>query len=784
MHAEHNPSISSSQPRGLRRFSKPQRDLLNKHNSRAEAIGEPHAPPITNVVWCTRGKQLGSPGLANEDLWRAVILSSLRRGVLMSGTDIDLMAESKLRSWTSRELHGRTSAHRPIWFDPKVRECAPEKRLSGAYIDALWDIVDAHRHGAFVRMTYDEIALHYRVSRATAARYVASWIELGLVDVARTWRKDEGLSSSNRVYGRKAARCFDTNLYRPGPTLLAMGGLAVLDGMPEAKLHSGAKAEWVARAAGRKLRSEIRVDLQARRDDMWNRRSDRTPDPILLSSLNLRQPRPTYVGDIASPPDGGEATQTGLRPVEELATLEPMPTASPAAQRESNSSKNRDDLRTGESSEGQARATGDSIGPLSPRGERQGCSESAASPTWGGLSSETRGDIAALMARLAKGSIHGLIFLLLVACSGACRPAEAVIDDKSTTHRYIFFGPEQGPGGAVAATRSRKHGGNKTTGGAHRSSGRHDSSGARRDWHDHSISGCEWQRKAHAQECADASAAESHDVVTAGGRKTLRCRISDLEEHQDGGLGLSGAISNVGALDMLDQEEQVNEAMEPTEGTITVKDRKKGTLVATCEAQGDAIWARWTFLYPVVVTSRKFVAHKGGETQDVSIETVIPPFGDEPERDPEYGEDVPRYLRTGELNILAQSPGADSIEIELTCRIDHAPEQVEASKRVEATRQALFDRMGNQKKQRAVQKTEPRSADRPFSDAPSVPGHIAPPVMRVPPGGLPEGVDMPKSDLPPEMVKNIDQQFAEMQKAGLDAYGKTTGKPPGEGEAT
>ena len=78
--------------------------------------------------------------------------------------------------------------------------------------------------------------------------------------------------------------------------------------------------------------------------------------------------------------------------------------------------------------------------------------------------------------------------------------------------------------------------------------------------------------------------------------------------------------------------------------------------------------------------------------------------------------------------------------------------------------------------------------DAPKAFAPPVPletlpglSGLTPPSMRMPPQGLPDGVTMPTSDIPPDMQAAVTEQFAQMGQAGADLFQKIKAGEAGPG---
>ena len=109
-------------------------------------------------------------------------------------------------------------------------------------------VIAAFRGGAAgVRLTFDELAGEVGPSRATCVRYVPEMIEAGLLTRINVGRE---------VVGGKMNRANDSNVYQPGPVILA-NWHAVLEGC-SSRVQSGGPNAKRARFAAHELRQDAR----------------------------------------------------------------------------------------------------------------------------------------------------------------------------------------------------------------------------------------------------------------------------------------------------------------------------------------------------------------------------------------------------------------------------------------------------------------------------------------------------------------------------------------------
>lgn len=113
----------------------------------------------------------------------------------------------------------------------------------------------------------------------------------------------------------------------------------------------------------------------------------------------------------------------------------------------------------------------------------------------------------------------------------------------------------------------------------------------------------------------------------------------------------------------------MSNGLQITHGEIPDITPGKREMKLRCTGKGEALHARWTFLFPIVITSRALVGKLGDETlQNVEIMGV--------RCGGEMHKAIPSYVEAGNLDIIVQSPGAETISIVMSCRIEaHAGDE-------------------------------------------------------------------------------------------------------------
>lgn len=103
--------------------------------------------------------------------------------------------------------------------------------------------------------------------------------------------------------------------------------------------------------------------------------------------------------------------------------------------------------------------------------------------------------------------------------------------------------------------------------------------------------------------------------------------------------------------------------LEPIIAEVPEIDAKARTLKMRCTGKGEALWARFQLLYPVIITSRSFLGRlANGAGMDCEIMAV--------KVDGKMHKALPSHVGPGNLDIILQAKGATGIEICLSCRIE------------------------------------------------------------------------------------------------------------------
>ena len=191
----------------------------------------------------------------------------------------------------------------------------------------------------------------------------------------------------------------------------------------------------------------------------------------------------------------------------------------------------------------------------------------------------------------------------------------------------------------------------------------------------------------------------------------------------------------------------MSEKLQPTDGDFPEIKPNERVMKMRCTGKGEALWARFTLLYPVIITSRKYLGHLlNGAAQDVDIMAV--------KFDGKMHKGLPSHIGAGVLDIIVQSKGATSIEVELMCRIDLAaagkPADAESVADAIAALEAEVE---------AADSHKPRPEDPPMRPKPVDPRGELPQFDPITPDG-----PFP-SDLPPEVAAAATEQVQNMLNA-------------------
>lgn len=103
--------------------------------------------------------------------------------------------------------------------------------------------------------------------------------------------------------------------------------------------------------------------------------------------------------------------------------------------------------------------------------------------------------------------------------------------------------------------------------------------------------------------------------------------------------------------------------LEPTIAEIPEIDAKASSMKMRCTGKGEALWAQFQLLYPVIITSRSFLGRlANGAGMDCEIMAV--------KVDGKMHEALPSHVGPGNLDIILQAKDATGIEVCLSCRIE------------------------------------------------------------------------------------------------------------------
>lgn len=103
--------------------------------------------------------------------------------------------------------------------------------------------------------------------------------------------------------------------------------------------------------------------------------------------------------------------------------------------------------------------------------------------------------------------------------------------------------------------------------------------------------------------------------------------------------------------------------LQPTQGEIPEIEPAQRVMKLRCVGKGEALWAHFDLLFPIVITSRKYLGHlPNGAAQDVEVMAV--------KVDGKMHKSLPGIVGPGKLDIIMQGKGSTSIELELMCRIE------------------------------------------------------------------------------------------------------------------
>jgi predicted kinase len=145
----------------------------------------------------------------------------------------------------------------PRWLEPLLHRMSPKGRRMArpGWRPLLSLVIGAFRGlAAGLRLTLDELAAETGAGRRTCARYVRELVEAGLVRRVHVFQELQ--------IGERSKRANDSNIYQPGPVLLAHWH-ALLEGCSSRVKWGGPSAKR-ARFAAHELRQEAKQHRRAR----------------------------------------------------------------------------------------------------------------------------------------------------------------------------------------------------------------------------------------------------------------------------------------------------------------------------------------------------------------------------------------------------------------------------------------------------------------------------------------------------------------------------------------
>lgn len=103
--------------------------------------------------------------------------------------------------------------------------------------------------------------------------------------------------------------------------------------------------------------------------------------------------------------------------------------------------------------------------------------------------------------------------------------------------------------------------------------------------------------------------------------------------------------------------------LQPTMAEIPEIQPEQRTFKMRCTGKGEALWARFELLYPVIITSRKFLGHlANGAAQDCELITV--------QVGGKMHKAMPSHVGPGTVDLILQAKGSTGIEVVLSCRVE------------------------------------------------------------------------------------------------------------------
>lgn len=191
--------------------------------------------------------------------------------------------------------------------------------------------------------------------------------------------------------------------------------------------------------------------------------------------------------------------------------------------------------------------------------------------------------------------------------------------------------------------------------------------------------------------------------------------------------------------------------LKPTQGEIPDIDPAQRGMKLRCTGKGEALWAHFDLLYPIIITSRKYLGHLlNGAAQDVDVMAV--------KVDGKMHKGLPSHVGAGALDIIVQSKGATSIELVLMCRID--PTAGEEPADAESVTDAVAALEAEAADEQAAADHKPRPEDPPMRPKPADPRNIE--LEHVPESELLSAEGPFPTPLPPEVAAAATEQLQNM----------------------
>lgn len=198
----------------------------------------------------------GRPRMSGANLVQAAQFHRTRSGGNWEERDENLRVELVARSWGFAELQGVATKMEPSWLELELPGLG--KAGQRQFVSAM---LAAHRRGGIsVIASLPELATIFGCVERTIQRWTKDLEAAGLLEVIQTWQGAPAKCDRKRGFYKL--------MYRPGPALAKLAGLALLEGARELPARVARLATFHGRRARRRLKSE-RGDGRDRR---WRRR--------------------------------------------------------------------------------------------------------------------------------------------------------------------------------------------------------------------------------------------------------------------------------------------------------------------------------------------------------------------------------------------------------------------------------------------------------------------------------------------------------------------------------